>query len=204
MARKILGVALDKKVIIFCASAQNKLEQKRKGIDYFKQTIEVLVQKKTFNPNDLEILIFGNDCLVEWGKGLPFKMKSIGQLEGDYALSLAYSMADAFILTSIEDNFPNTVLESLACGIGVVSFKSGGISEMIEHKENGYLANNKDIYDLAAGIEWILKEDNSKKAAKSSRKKAADEYDLKAQAAKYLTIYEQALRENEKYQRICF
>ncbi|GAH33957.1 unnamed protein product, partial [marine sediment metagenome] len=44
-------------------------------------------------------------------------------------ISEVYSAVDVFCISSLEENFPITVLESLACGIPVVGFKVGGIPE---------------------------------------------------------------------------
>ena len=51
-----------------------------------------------------------------------------------------YNAADLFVLPSLEDNLPNTIMEAMACGVPCVGFKSGGIPEMIDHRKNGYVA----------------------------------------------------------------
>ena len=61
----------------------------------------------------------------------------------------AYSCADLFVIPSLEDNLPNTIMESMACGTPCVGFEIGGIPEMIDHRVNGYVANYKDAGDLA-------------------------------------------------------
>ena len=45
------------------------------------------------------------------------------------------------------DNLPNSVMEALSCGVPVVAFNTGGIPEMVEHKRNGYVAKQKNIYN---------------------------------------------------------
>jgi glycosyltransferase involved in cell wall biosynthesis len=85
-----------------------------------------------------------------------FPTQYLGKLNDDIALSLVYSAADVFVAPSQEDNLPNTVLESLACGTPSVAFKIGGMPDLIEHQKNGYLAQPFDIKDLAHGIQWIL------------------------------------------------
>lgn len=68
-----------------------------------------------------------------------------------------FSMADVFLYPTLADNCPLIVLESLACQCPVVSFDVGGISEILQHKTNGYIAAYKDIDDLATGLAWIIK-----------------------------------------------
>ncbi len=62
------------------------------------------------------------------------------------------------VVPSLQDNLPNTVMESLAYGTPCVAFDIGGMSDMIEHKKNGYLAQAFEIQDLAKGIAWILED----------------------------------------------
>lgn len=50
-----------------------------------------------------------------------------------------YAASDVYALPSYEDNLPNVIIESLACGTPVVAFPSGGIREMIQTGENGLL-----------------------------------------------------------------
>ena len=53
------------------------------------------------------------------------------------------------------DNLPNTAVEATACGVPVIAFDVGGLSDIVEHKVNGYLAKPFDPADLAAGIDWV-------------------------------------------------
>lgn len=69
---------------------------------------------------------------------------------------MIYNSARIFVAPSLEDNFPNTVNESIHCGIPTISFNVGGLPDMISHKENGYLAKYKDVKDLIEGIKWGL------------------------------------------------
>ncbi len=55
-------------------------------------------------------------------------------------------------LPSLEDNLPNTIMESMACGVPGVGFKVGGIPEMIDHQKTGYVANYRDADELAKGF----------------------------------------------------
>ena len=82
-----------------------------------------------------------------------------------------YICADVFINPSIEDNLPNTVLESLNAGTPVVAFNMGGMPDMIEHKKEGYLAKYKDVDDLANGITWCLNNNEDGELSKNAIKK---------------------------------
>lgn len=58
----------------------------------------------------------------------------LGHVNSDRWFSLIYSTADVFVIPSLQDNLPNTVLESMACGTPVIGFAVGGISDMVRDR----------------------------------------------------------------------
>ena len=87
-----------------------------------------------------------------------------------------YSVAHLFVIPSLQDNLPNTIIESMLCGTPVVGFDTGGIPEMIEHKKNGYLAEYKSSEDLAAGMTWALSSNTYEKLSADTRDLALDRF----------------------------
>ena len=57
---------------------------------------------------------------------------------------MLYNASDLTIVPSINENFPNVILESMSCGTPVISFNTGGISNIIDNK-NGVLVENFNI-----------------------------------------------------------
>lgn len=51
-----------------------------------------------------------------------------------------YASADLLLATSSLEGMPNVVMEAMACGLPVVSTRVGGVPDLIEHGEHGYLA----------------------------------------------------------------
>ena len=76
-------------------------------------------------------------------------------------------------------------MESMACGTPVVGFDIGGNTDMVEHKENGYLAKPFDTDDLADGIDWILNTPNYDELCQNARNKVLKEFDSKMVVKKY-------------------
>ena len=68
-----------------------------------------------------------------------------------------YNSADCLVLPSLNDNTPLISQEAQMCGLPIVLFNHNGLSEIIEHKINGYKANSMDIVSLKDGIDWIFK-----------------------------------------------
>jgi len=106
---------------------------------------------------DIQILIFGSGTDNEIKNAIPFPVRFMGFVKEDYLTNLIYNASDVFVVPSLADNLPTTILESLSCGTAVVGFDVGGIPDMIEHTGNGYLAKYKDAHDLANGIEYVMK-----------------------------------------------
>jgi glycosyltransferase involved in cell wall biosynthesis len=127
-----------------------------KGTSYLVEAIETWIKKYDVDPDKVELVVFGNkdDKNILY---FPIKTTYLGIIKNDEKLALCYSAADVFIAPSLEDNLPNTVMESLSCGTPVVAFTTGGIPDMVNHLENGYLAEYRSSADLAAGINWVFK-----------------------------------------------
>ena len=188
-ARTALSLPHDKKLILF--GAVNATTDIRKGFHLLKESLKLLSENG--NNNDTELVIFGNSVDPEQLE-TKIKVHSLGKLPDETRIPLIYSAADVFIAPSIQENLANTVMESLACGTPVVAFNIGGMPDMIDHKNNGYLAKPFSCQDLAEGIVWILKnDDNRAYLSESSRNKVLREYGSAHIAQRYLDLYEKIL-----------
>ena len=103
------------------------------------------------------------------------------------------------IIPSRIDNLPNTALESLMCSTPVVAFRTSGLVDIIDHKENGYLQKPFDIDDLHNGIEWILNLDKNiyELLCDNARKKALTKYNPIKVSNKYLNLYNNIIKKNK-------
>lgn len=140
-------------------------------------------------------------------KGMKYLDEAVKTLKGDEAVELIalgrdipyisnekdmvnlYNSVDAFVLPSLSENLPNTIMEAMACGVPCVGFDVGGIPEMIDHKENGFLARYKNVDDLAEGIRYVLSPDNHERLSRQAREKVMQCYSEKNVAKKYMEIY---------------
>ena len=59
-------------------------------------------------------------------------------------------------MTSINENFPNVILESMACGTPVIAFESGGVKEIISN-DNGILVEKENIEKMEDNIRHLKK-----------------------------------------------
>ena len=104
-----------------------------------------------------------------------------------------YNAVDLFVIPSMEDNLPNTIMEAMACGTPCVGFDVGGIPEMIDHRQNGYVAEYKNADDLANGIRWILEEADPEILSTNARKKVEQSYSEEIVAKQHIALYHSLL-----------
>lgn len=175
----------DKKLILFGAL---NVTDKRKGIDYLLKALDILSLER----KDIELVVFGQ-LKEELREKLPFKVHAAGYLSQEEDIITLYNAVDIYVTPSLEENLPNTIMEAMACGKPCVGFQIGGIPEMIDHKENGYVAAYKSAEDLAQGINWVLEPENYKTCAHFSRDKVESYYSEKIVAEQYSEIYKQVL-----------
>jgi glycosyltransferase involved in cell wall biosynthesis len=185
VARSILGLPEDKQLILF--GAMSATSDPRKGFNLLQSALKNLSQSGW--GERVELVVFGASQHKNPTE-LGFKSHYLGRLNDDISLSLVYAAADVFLAPSVQDNLPNTVMESLACGTPCVAFDIGGMCDMIEHQKNGYLAKPFDVDDLARGIAWVLEDkERLQKLGVNSREKVENNFSLEIQAQNYLDIY---------------
>ncbi|WP_128543034.1 glycosyltransferase family 4 protein [Larkinella soli] len=148
--RRQLNLPVDRRLLLF---GSFNTADPRKGFRYVQEAL----RKAKNNLPDTELMVFGKTG-PETDAALPLPVHSLGSVSSEEQMIRIYQAADAFVIPSLEDNFPNTVIESLACGTPVVGFATGGIPEQITHLRTGYLAEPKSSDDLAAGLIWLLNE----------------------------------------------
>ena len=186
MARAKLNLPQDKRLILF--GAINPTSASRKGFQLLQPALQSLRQMGWQDHADL--VIFGTDSsALELG----FQTHYLGKLNGDLALALAYSAADICVVPSVQENLPNTLVEAIACGTPCVAFNVGGNSEIIDHQQNGYLAQAYEVEDLAAGIAWVLASERYQHLCEQARQKA-QAFTLEVQAQRYLHRFEEVVQ----------
>ena len=144
-ARELLGVKSNRKLVLFGAAG---VDNEYKGWRYMREALNQL------DPTRYEALIFGEDS-PQVKQDLKIPCRFTGFLHDEYSLILAYNAADVFVSASLADNYPNVIMEAMACGLPCVGFNVGGVPEQIQHKANGYLAELKDSNSLAEGILYV-------------------------------------------------
>ncbi|MEM9905342.1 MAG: glycosyltransferase family 4 protein [Cyanobacteria bacterium P01_D01_bin.44] len=185
IARNLLKLPQDRQLVLF--GSLKATGDKRKGFHLLQPALQELA--KSGWKDQLELVIFGAsqpDRAPEFG----LKTHYLGTLNDDLSLALAYSAADVFVLPAVQENLANTVMEALACGTPCVAFDIGGMPDMIEHHQNGYLAQPYKIDDLAQGVIWVLEHsERHQKLCARAREKVNQEFTLGIQARRYEALF---------------
>ncbi len=168
--REKLNLPKQKKIIFFGAGS---LQSKRKGMKYLTEALKLIYDQQ--KDMDLFLLIAGNH--FEFIKeDLLFEYKYLGVLENNTQLASAYQVSDVFVCPSIEDAGPMMINQSIMSGTPVVSFEMGVAFDLVIPKKTGYLAELRNIDDLAKGIKEILflKEEEQQIMSMNCRKLALE------------------------------
>lgn len=185
-AKKILKIAPEKFVIM--SGFMPSKNDKHKGTQFLVDALFELSRRPEIPNDQIELVIFGNKDEENVPK-FPFKTTFLGTINKDEHLAKCYAAADAFITPSLEDNLPNTVMESLACATPVIAFTTGGIPDMVKHLQNGYLAKYEDANDLADGIEWLFLHEQKEEVQKEARRSILAHFSPTVVAEQHLALY---------------
>jgi len=187
-ARASFGLPPDAFVLLFGA---DHLTEKRKGWHHLHAALELVVAKLG-DRLPIHLAFFGNppDELAD----LPVPLHELGYIRDDQKLRMAYNAADLFLLPSLEDNQPNTVMEAMACGTPVAGFEVGALPEMIVDSESGYLAPTGDAKALGKAIIRCATTPKAQPGIRAAARKTIEtHYPLKTQAERYLELYREAM-----------
>lgn len=186
-ARKALKLPQDKKLLLFAAF---RVTNKIKGIDYLCEAIRMLVEKNPALGNEIAIVAVGKESEALAG-ALPVDVYPMGYITNEHRMIKTYNACDLFLIPTLQDNLPNTIMESMACGVPCIGFDIGGLPQMIDHLENGYIARYKDSADFARGIEWALSQTDTRALGEKARTKVMASFSETAVAKLYTKLYKE-------------
>ena len=189
LSRNFFNLPSNKKIIAFGAA---NINDKNKGGPELLEIIKYLGDQNT----DCEIITIGSGYGHNSLEGI--KVNNLGHLTSEDKIIKFYSAADVFILPSKQDNLPNMIMESLACGTPCVGFDIGGIPDMISHKVNGFISQAYSSACFADGINWILNNPEYDILCRNARSTAVNKFDINKVTNKYIELYNQLLSISEK------
>jgi len=158
----------------------------RKGVRFLLQAIPKIVEKV-----DVHFVFAGAGKNVTLN--VPKNYTFIGYIPHEMAPYI-YSLCDIFILPSLYENFPLSILEAMSSELAVIATDVGGIPEMIKHNENGILIPPKSSEDIADAVIGLAEDDSlRKKLGLRARKTVGEKFSWKTAALKTREYYERIL-----------
>lgn len=170
--RKKLKVGEDEKIIIFVGALRPV-----KGVRYLIEAMKVITDEN----RSTKLFLVGDgkereslESLVE-KLGLENHVNFIGKVPNERVPEYMIA-SDVFVLPSLSEGFPVTVLEAMASGLPIITTNVGGLSEIIKKNENGFLVKPKNVKELSAKISLLLKNDKLRKKIGENNKHAVHKY----------------------------
>ena len=187
IVRKELNIGKDKKILLFISDGGK--DNKNKGWSHIEK---LLIKYK--NSNGIHFICIGNILNPE--NEIHSNITFIPKINDSKLLAKYYSSADIFVYPSLADSFGLVVAESMSCGTPILTFETGGIPEIVEHKKNGYIAKYKDQEDLERGLEYLLKlsEQDISKMSENSIQKVKENFTEEIMIKNYVKLYNELLK----------
>jgi glycosyltransferase involved in cell wall biosynthesis len=195
ICRKIFDIDQGKKIILFGADEGGK--NPLKGFHLLQDSFKILASSKLLN--EIQCVVFGgcNNLEQEETYGIP--IKNVGRITDDELLASLYNAVDLFVIPSMIDNLPNTVMEAMSCGVPCIGFNIGGIPDLIDHQENGFLVPPFSSKGLSDGMQWLVSDMNRLTIfGRNARKKVLANYHPNIIAKQYTALYQQVLSDYGK------
>jgi glycosyltransferase involved in cell wall biosynthesis len=151
---------------------------RRKGLEYFVELVDGLHA-------DEKIVLVG--LTDQQKEELPKGIVGVTRTESVQELAGIYSAADVFVNPTLEDNFPTTNLESLACGTPVITFETGGSVEAVD-EHTGLVVRKGDAKGLLDAIRHFRGFDRHS-LREACLKRSKELYDKNDRFVDYMNLY---------------
>lgn len=181
-ARKTLKLPEDKKIVLF--SANGGVKNPFKGGEFVFQAFEKLKDR-----NDILFLNIGGESRQKSDNWL-----DLGYVKETKTMAMLYSATDLYLFPTLADNCPLTAIESLACGLPVVTFETGGVPEIAENNKTGSVVEYKNGEMLTSALEKLLDDDNLREKMAENAVEASKKFSKERMVEEYLKLYKELLK----------
>lgn len=169
-----------------------------KGVDVFLKAANVLVKRC----NNIDFIVFGDgemwDSCEKYVEenGLKDRVHLVGQIMNSVVMNSFYKHIDVNTLSSYSESFPYALLEGARMEKATVATAVGGIPEMIENGESGYLVPSGDFNAFADKVEQLCNNDDVRiKMGEVFYKRALENFSVESMANTHINIYKKIIKE---------
>jgi UDP-glucose:(heptosyl)LPS alpha-1,3-glucosyltransferase len=165
------------------------------GSGYARKGLTALLRAFAELPPEAYLLVVGKDRKERSFQAAAARLGVAGRVrfagaQGD--VKPFYGAADAFVLPTLYDPFPNVALEASACGLPVITSSKSGAAELIEDGKSGHVCDALDIPALAAAMAHLLDPDTATAMGVAARA-AVEPFGLEKMGTALLSLYNSLL-----------
>ncbi len=173
--------------------------EEHKGIKYLIESASLLLQSR----NDVSFLIVGEGALKEELRKLcvVLKIEKNVIFAGERSnIPEILSLTDIFVLPSLREGLPLTILEAMACGKPVIATNVGGVPEVVKDGVSGILVSPKDPEALHSAMNELLEDrEKLKKMGYNGKRVCNESFDSKTMIGKIEDLYDSLMCEKIRH-----
>ncbi len=184
-SRKELKIQENEKIILFVGGLRHV-----KGARYLIEAMKTIIDRE----KNARLLIVGDGDEKEFLKDLVKRLNL--QEHVNFAGKIPnenipeYMVAsDIFVLPSLSEGFPVTVLEAMASGLPIVTTDVRGLSEIVKEGENGFLVKPENPGEIAEKVLLILEDTELRERISLSNKEKSKKYSWESVVARLEDVY---------------
>ena len=184
-----LGIPKNSPIVLFIGGKRlaGLLPAERKGWKYLVSALK----KNDLKKYDIHLLYVGDR--IDLPSDFPVSV-SFAQGISRSDMNLYYSLADIFVLPTLADNSPLTILEAMTNKTPVIAAKTGGIPEIVIHNETGILCPPRNSSALTEAIELLLsKPEIGSELAERAHEHIFSEFSFNQMITGYEAVYNQTI-----------
>jgi len=166
---------------------------KQKGTEYLIKALKYLEPKvELLIPSEGERKNFLRKLAKEVEKE-GHRVKFLGYVNEEELKEL-FALSDIFVLPSLNEGLPLSLIEAMSFAKPVVATRVGGIPELVEPAGCGFLVNKKNPKQIAEKINILLSDEKlRKKLGSKGRRYVKQNLDWKKIVKEYLKVYREAI-----------
>ncbi|PLT28354.1 N-acetyl-alpha-D-glucosaminyl L-malate synthase BshA [Peribacillus deserti] len=185
------GIAEDEKVIIHVSNFR--------GVKRVSDVVQSFYEIQKRIPSKLMLVGDGPEmsvvCKLASELGIEDKILTLGKQDN---LEDLYSISDLMLLLSMKESFGLVLIEAMACGVPCIGTDVGGIPEVIEDGETGFLCKIGDYKEAADKALLLLTDDRKhREFSEAAQKTVHEKFRASLIVLQYEEIYERLLAGKE-------
>lgn len=124
---------------------------------------------------------------------------NVKPVQDEKVLARLYNALDVFLYTPVADTCPLVVIETLSCGVPIVTYDTGGIPELVRHGVDGFVFRQGEINSLIQAVRGLCENrERVRSMGQKARQEAEARFSLECTARGYLDLYHRCLENHRR------